>query len=1055
MRTSVFLPLILAAVSVAPLTPLFAADNGDEAKLEPKDVEFFEKNIRPVLANQCYSCHSTKSGKAKGGLLVDSREALARGGGGGPAIVTGKPDQSPLYKAITYAHEELQMPPKGKMPDDVIAAFKQWIQMGAPDPRSEHQLESGKPVLTGMTPKARKWWAFQPIKKVAEPDVSKYANDPEFKSWTKNPVDKFLLAKMSERQLLPSRPASKEVLIRRVTYDLTGLPPTPMEVRAFVNDNNPDAWERLVDRLLASPRYGERWGRHWLDSARYSDTRGNMENNGVEKLEDYRFPYAWTYRDYVIKAFNEDKPYNQFLVEQIAADRLPGIQKDDPRLAALGFITVGKRFDNNDDTIDERIDTVTKATMGLTVSCARCHDHKFDPIPTADYYALHGVFNSLDEPYEKPELQLVSDDPELAQRQRVEFALKLADLELENRKAIYGVLQGRSKQFRENVEGYLMLSVTSGRDPKRGDYERQYKINPQQEREMFNSLRFNPNHPVLGPFSQASRLPADNFSQKWVETMPAYLSDAKRNLNPLVVETLKELKPQSLLDVAKAYVELFSRAQVESDAFFEARMTPGKSTVPVDKVMAQLLNTPFFVPAADSIATATQQYRYFTSRDGVEEGWQSPIQIDESADKLKFAAINTLRLADKGTIPGAMIINDSPRPRNSNIYIRGESARKGPEVPRQFLEIAAGPDRKPFKEGSGRLELAEAIVDPKNPLTPRVAVNRIWMEHFAVGFIPTPDDLGNMSLPPANPEFLDYLSQWFIDNDWSVKKLNKLILTSQAYQQASDSRFEGEQVDPANRLLWRANLRRLDFESIRDSMLQLTGKLENKMGGPPVNITDEPASYRRSVYGYVDRANLSDLMTQFDFADPQMANSARISTIVPQQALFFMNNPLAIDVARQVVARKDVSAVDGPDKVTAIYQALFQRAPNTDELQLASDFIGYATQLVAQRESAGDYKATAKDAKDNKNWNKKPEAKKAEAKKPEAKKNPGMGGAMTAMNAGSTMEMMNDSAAMKAMSGNKFATLSNDGEKIDRAPLTPWELYVQGLIFANEFVYVN
>lgn len=1049
MRSFVFLSLILASATASQIAPALAADDAGAPKLDPKGVEFFEKNIRPVLADKCYSCHSTKAGKSKGGLLVDSREALARGGGSGPSIKGNKAEDSLLYKALTYEHEELQMPPAGKLPNDVIAAFKQWIQMGAPDPRSEHEIDGGKPVLSGLTPKARKWWAFQPLKKTSEPDVSKYANDPEFKSWTKNPIDKFILARLSQQQLLPSARASREVLIRRVTYDLTGLPPTPMEVKSFVNDNDPDAWEKLVDRLLASPRYGERWGRHWLDSARYSDTRGNLENNGRQRYEDYRFPYAWTYRDYVVKSFNEDKPYNQFLVEQIAADRLPNIQKDDSRLAALGFITVGKRFDNDDDTIDERIDTVTKATMGLTVSCARCHDHKFDPIPTADYYALHGVFNSLDEPYDKPELQFVSDNPEEAKRQRVEFALKLADLELENRKAIYDILKERSKQFREGAEGYLMLSVTSGRDPKRGDYERQYKINPNQQREMFNALRFNPGHPVLGPFSQASRLPADNFAQKWVETMPAFLTDPKRNFNPLVVDALKDLKPQSLVDVAKAYVELFGRAQNESDAFFEARMTPGRTTIPVDKSMSQLLNTPFFVPAADNIATATQQYRYFTSREGVEEPWQSPIDVDESFSRLKFAAINTLRLADRGTIPAAMTINDDATPRNSKIYIRGEAFRKGAEVPRQFLEVVAGPDRKPFKEGSGRMELAEAIVDPKNPLTPRVAVNRIWMQHFGVGFIPTPDDLGNMSLAPANQELLDYLSQWFMDKGWSMKALTRLIVTSQAYQQVSDSRFEGEQVDPGNRLMWRSNLRRLDFESIRDSMLQLTGKLDNKMGGPPVNITDEPASYRRSVYGYVDRANLSDLMTQFDFADPQMANSARISTIVPQQALFFMNNPLAIDVARQVIARKDVSAVDGTDKVNAIYQALFQRAPSADELQLASDFIGYANQLVTQRESSSD-KPTGKDAKDPKNgkWdNKKPEP-----KKPEVKKNPGMD---SAMSAGSTMEMMNGSEAMKAMSGNKFAALSNDGEKIERTPLNPWELYVQGLIFTNEFVYVN
>jgi hypothetical protein len=1045
MRSSVFLSL-LAPLALA--SSVFAAEA--EPKIDPKGLEFFEKHIRPVLSDKCYSCHSTKSGKAKAGLLVDSREALARGGGTGPAVVAGKPDESLLYKAITYQHDEMQMPPAGKLPNETIELFKQWIQMGAPDPRSEKAEEGGKPVLTGMTPKARKWWAFQPLKKVAVPDVKKFENDQELLSWTKNPIDKFLLAKMSERQLLPSPRASKETLIRRVTYDLTGLPPTTMEVTSFVKDTDPDAWEKVVDRLLQSPRYGERWGRHWLDSARYSDTRGNLEDNGRDRLEDYRFPYAWTYRDYVIKSFNEDKPYNKFIIEQLAADRLPDVKKDDPRLAALGFITVGKRFDNDDDTIDERIDTVTKATMGLTVSCARCHDHKFDPIPTADYYALHGVFNSLDEPYQKPELQFVADDPEKAQRQRVEFALKLADLELENRKSIFAILKEKSKLFRDKTEGYLMLEVTSGRDPKRGDYQREYGINPDREREMFDSLRYNPNHPVLGPFFQASRLPADNFAQKWVETMPKFMADTKKGFNPLVVETLKDLKPQSLVEVAKAYVELFARAQVESEAFFEARMTSGKTEMPVDKSMAQLLHTPFYIPHADNIATATQQYRYFTSRDGVEEPWQSAIAIDESANRLKFAAINTLRLADQGTIPGAMAINDSQNPRDSYIYVRGERFRKGPVVPRQFLEVVSGPDRKPFKEGSGRLELANAIVDPKNPLTPRVAVNRIWMHHFAEGFIPTPDDLGNMSLPPANPELLDYLSSWFVENNWSTKKLTRLILTSQAYQQSSDSRFEGEQVDPANRLLWRANMRRLDFESIRDSMLQLTGKMDNKMGGPPVNITEEPVSYRRSVYGYVDRANLSDLMTQFDFADPEMANSQRISTIVPQQALFFMNNPLPIDVARQVVARRDVAGVEGEERVKAIYQALFQRAPSADELQLGSDFIGYATQLVAQR-NAGSTGKDAKDTKDPKNgkWDKKPDAKKPEAKE---KPKPAMNGAM---GAGSAMEMMNESEAMKAMSGNKFAALKNDGVKIDRTPLNPWEMYVQGLIFANEFVYVN
>jgi hypothetical protein len=463
--------------------------------------------------------------------------------------------------------------------------------------------------------------------------------------------------------------------------------------------------------------------------------------------------------------------------------------------------------------------------------------------------------------------------------------------------------------------------------------------------------------------------------------------------------------------VARAYGDLYTRLKPVRDSFLQARSTPGANDGNVDTKTAELLETPVPVPPADALATPEQQVDFFTDRTLTPSRTVALYVDPRTGNDLQFDAINELRMTHPGSPGCAMVVADAAKPRDSYIYIRGERAKKGPVVPREFLEVLSGPDRKPFTEGSGRLELAQAILAPTDPLPARVEVNRIWMYHFGEGFVSTPDDLGNQSETPSHPELLDWLSGWFMKNDWSMKKLHRLILLSSTYQESSAPNPAYALKDPGNRLLWRANLRRLDFEAIRDSMVMLTGKLDESVGGKPVNITDEPYTYRRSCYGYVDRNNLSDLLTQFDFADPDMANTRRISTIVPQQALFFLNSPMSVDVARQVMARPEVAnAPDDASKVRAIYLILFQRSPKPEEVSWATEFLTQANTMVV---------APSANAK---------------AKRPTPPQRP---------------------VVKKYQPGNRFAPIRNDGVPVSRTPLTPWELYTQALLCSNEFVYVN
>jgi len=395
------------------LTLLAAGGIAKAAEPTKEQLDFFEQKVRPILSEKCYKCHSIEAGKSKGGLTLDTRAATLKGGEGGPAVVPGNVADSLLITAVTYKDKDLKMPPdkdnNKKLPDAEIAILTDWVKMGAPDPRNEAKAKK----LTGLSDEARNHWAYQPVKKPAIPAVN-------YRAWCATPVDAFIVQKLEENKIAPAKPAHKETLLRRATYDLTGLPPTPDEINAFLTDGSPNAFAKVVDRLLASPHYGERWARYWMDTARYSDTSGDRTNNGQK---DYRFPYAWTYRDYVIRAFNNDKPYDRFIMEQLAADQLSDLE-DQRDLAALGFITVGDRTGNANDVINDRIDTVTKGFMALTVACARCHDHKFDPIPTKDYYALHGIFNSISEPDDKPIIDQAADKSHAAN-----FKKEMAKLE--------------------------------------------------------------------------------------------------------------------------------------------------------------------------------------------------------------------------------------------------------------------------------------------------------------------------------------------------------------------------------------------------------------------------------------------------------------------------------------------------------------------------------------------------------------------------------------------------------------------------------------------------
>lgn len=849
---------------------------------DPPAIEFFESKIRPVLFEHCYSCHSSNAKSVKGGLKLDSRASILKGGDSGVAIVPKKPGESLLLKAMRHDDSVEAMPPKGKLPASVIADFEKWIADGAAIPETA--------TTNAIDQSGKTHWAFQPIPK-RSPSAT---------------IDSLIDSKLKAAGLSRSAPADKRTLLRRVYVDLIGLPPTWDEIRLFENDASPDAYAKAVDRLLASPRYGERWGRHWLDVARYADTKDGVLLYGDDRVR----PFAYTYRDYVIRAMNEDLPYDRFIREQLAADLMEP-KAESWRLAAMGFLTLGRQFDNNvHDIIDDRIDVVSRGLFGLTVSCARCHDHKYDPIPTADYYSLYGVFSSCDVPLVLPPL-----DPAL--KGPAEFEKKYADAIRDIQAMLDQQYNLLSTTYRNRVGDYLVKAATTKPDPIETaifffSYDPGELRPPLLARWRHFLSKQKAGDPVFGPWVELMSLPDESFA-KDADVIFKRLNPA--TINPLVLQELLRQPIQSKADVAKAYGNALKLAY---DRTHVQPSLPNESPYRELTAVFEGPDGPGFFPKGET--------KKFMSR----------AETDAFGGKLQN--LDKLAVKEPNAPARAMTLADSPERKTPRIFIRGNPARPGDAVPMQFVSIVSGPERKPFAKGSGRLELADAISSKENPLTARVIVNRVWMHHFGEPLVETPSDFGLRTKPPVQQELLDHLADEFLSDGWSLKRLHRRIVLSQTYCQASFDRADCREKDPENKLLWRANRRRLDFEAMRDGMLAASGRLDVTMHGRPTNAND-PADRRRTVYAMVDRQSLPGAFRAFDFASPDQSAERRPNTTVPQQALYGMNSAFVLEQAKSLANRPEVNlALDPVAKVKAIYRAALLREPTSNELKRAIAF---------------------------------------------------------------------------------------------------------------------
>ncbi|MFO0965201.1 MAG: DUF1553 domain-containing protein [Gemmataceae bacterium] len=905
---------------------------------------FFEQKIRPVLAENCYKCHSLAAKKERGGLRLDTRQGLLDGGDTGPAIVPGKPKASLLIKAIRH-DGKLKMPPMAKLADTVVADFEKWIAMGAPDPRDG----AGTVAKGGIDIEAgRKLWCYQPPKMPAVPDVKD-------KAWPLGDIDRFLLARREKEGLGAFPQADRATLMRRASYALIGLPPTPAEIDAFVADKADDleAFAKVVDRLLASPHFGERWGRHWLDLARYAESSGG----GRSLL----FKDAWRYRDYVIQAFNDDMPFTQFILEQIAGDLLKAKTPEERRrlLIATAFLLLGPHnYERQDkptlemDIIDEQIDTLGKAFLGQTIGCARCHDHKFDPIPTRDYYALAGIFKSTK--------FIVHDNVSRWNEVNLPAAPKL-EKEIAKAEADIAALQVRLAALKAEAKkmgklGDDLVLVKGPIDPKTLPG---IVVDDKQAK-------------VVGSWKHST------YSGNYIGA--GYLYDDRGFKDQKTVTFQPEFKKSGFYEVRLAYVPHTNRADNVAVRIFHA---DGDKIVRVNQQK---------IPPIDGRFISLGRYRF-------EEGdqWFVMVLTEKAnghvvADAVQFLPDEAIKKAPspakaeapKGDIlaeiksleeelkrkqtfapkrPTAMGVSDADKIDDFYVCIRGLVANKGETAPRGFLQVALrGPAPKLSKKESGRRELAEWMASPDNPLTARVAVNRIWHHLFGAGIVRTVDIFGATGETPSHPELLDYLALRFIANGWSFKKTIREMMLTRSYMMASDARHAphadkapawletARKIDPENRLLWKMNRQRLEAEAIRDTMLAVAGTLDPALHGPGMKAgTTAERDYqftdtRRSVYTPIFRNRLLELFEVFDFADPNTCNGRRTSSTVSTQALFLLNSPFVMEQARhaaeRLLAEKGLS---DKERLAKAYRDALGRPPSAAEEKLALAYLARAS----------------------------------------------------------------------------------------------------------------
>lgn len=1014
-------------------------------------IEFFEAKIRPVLVGACYECHAAESKQVHGGLLVDHKGGLLRGGDSGPSVVPGDVDESLLIGALR--HETFEMPPKGKLPDEVIDDFVKWIEMGAPDPRTEEKSIASSAMTMD---EAKEYWAFQPLAEPERPAVSQA-------DWPLGEIDYFVLSRMESAGVKPVGPSDKRQWIRRATFDLIGLPPTPDEIEAFLADESPTAYATVIDRLLDSPHYGERWGRHWLDVARYAEDQAHtfaVKPN----TSGYR------YRDWVIEAFNSDMPYDRFVKLQIAADLVELDQEQRfKHLPALGFFGLGAQYYKNSDAekaradeLDDRVDTLTRGFLGLTVSCARCHDHKYDPIPTQDYYSLAGVFQSCrltNEPlvpqeevkrYETAEKRL--KDAEETVKETIAAEKQTASEAQAVRLAEYLMAAWRQRQSRETESPLTTEQLAQEQDLSELILKRWIEWMDKKDQAVHASFKpwkqavaaADGDEAVKGKLEEIAhsiqeeltlaldiragrRTPMASDESPTFETgKPRYASPVVTKKNPLIeVDVDVTAAKQLYLVITDAgdgrscdHADWIQPRLVGSEG--ETKLTQqkwrqvhaGTGKVRVNK---NYTGKPLRVGGVtfsegigahapcvivydlpegttrfqsrvglDNSGTdqggcgdgASVQFMVYTERpndfDQIMNGKVKPGQpvlskeqsalidlalsdkglftVDDKNLEKILPADSRKRLADRreelqqakeampAEYPVAHVIAEA-KPTDMPVFIRGNPASKGDVAPRRFLKVLAGEQPEAFAQGSGRLELAEAIASRDNPLTARVMVNRIWQQHFGRGLVGTPSNFGSLGESPTHPQLLDYLAWRFVESGWSMKALHREIMLSATYRLSSDLDTTNAEIDADNRLLWRMNRRRLDVEAWRDALLAVSGRLDRELGGPSTNL-DSLENVRRTVYGKISRHELNALLRLFDFPDANITSEQRAETTVPQQQLFVLNSPFMIQQAKALADRLFTEGDQSrEDQIQQAFQLLYGRSASDVEVRLGKAFL--------------------------------------------------------------------------------------------------------------------
>ncbi|MBX7168717.1 MAG: DUF1553 domain-containing protein [Pirellulales bacterium] len=893
------------------------------------DVEFFEQRIRPVLVEHCYECHA--GDERSGGLQLDSRPALVAGGDSGPALVPGDPQASRLLRAIRYDDPDLQMPPAGQLADNVVADFDRWIAAGAPDPREPVAASAPRAIDLAA---GREHWCYRPPTRAAVPELRDA-------TWPLDErLDGFILARLEEANLRPAGEASRPELLRRLSFDLVGLPPTPEELDAFVADEAPGAYERQVDRLLASPQYGERWGRHWLDVARFAES---FTLRGLVMSE------AWRYRDYVIEAFNADRPFDRLVREQLAGDLLPAesLPERQRQRIATAFLAMGNHnLEEQDkaqlrmDVVDEQLETIGRAFLAQTLGCARCHDHKFDPIPTTDYYALAGILRNT-QTLEDANVSNWLDVPLPLPEDEERF---FAELHTQESK-----LAAQVKQQRELVERLAQTDPAGPAVVKASDLPG-VVVDDAQAR-------------LVGRWTRSQSV------RRYVGE--GYVHDGNEQPGTKTATFIAELPAAGRYDVRLAYTPGSNRATNTEVTVFSAegelvRQINQRERPPIDGRFVSLgefrfeLGGQSFVLISNAgadghVVADAVQFLPVGESSGAAAG-ETPPAAAESAE-LKDAQrqlrdlegeLRKLR-EDSPRRPKALSVVEQASIENARVHVRGNVHNQTDEVPRGFLSVMPGvrPPALP-PEQSGRRELADWIAAPDNPLTARVFVNRAWHWLFGAGLVRTTDNFGTTGERPSHPELLDELALQFIDDGWSIKRLVRRIVTSRTYRQATTAEPSLVEADPENRLFGRAVRRRLDAEALRDAMLGAAGRLDLTLGGPTIApgtaadygfVYDQP---RRSVYVPVLRNALPSLFQVFDFADPSVVTGVRATSTVAPQALWMLNDPFVREQARHTAVRLLASAEDDKSRLVAAFRILLGREPRAAELLAAQAYLSPA-----------------------------------------------------------------------------------------------------------------